>query len=74
MIFFDENDEEEQILEKRDKKSKLMAYFDFIDENTDVEFLYPEMPKYCTWNSKLGKWQLRKKPRKKQSVRTDVSG
>nr|CAD2177072.1 unnamed protein product [Meloidogyne enterolobii] len=61
IIYFEENDDSETLIKKSKKKSKLMAYFEFFQENPSCErFLYTEIPKFCTWNSKTQKWQLRK--------------
>ena len=62
MIYFNEDDEEEAIIEKRDKKSKLLAYFEYLKENPDQpRFLYPETPKFCVWDAGKGKWKTRKR-------------
>nr|CAD2197831.1 unnamed protein product [Meloidogyne enterolobii] len=61
LIYFEEDDDNEKILKKCESKSKLMAYFEFLKSSpTFPKCLYTEIPKYCVWNNKDNKWQLRK--------------
>jgi hypothetical protein len=48
IIFFEENDNIEKITTKISKKNKLMAYFEYLNKNSNQNYLYVEMPKYCT--------------------------
>lgn len=60
LIYCDVDADESEIEDKIQKTSKLDAYYKFMEENPDVNFLYTDMPEKCTWHNKKGEWKLRK--------------
>ena len=64
IINVDKECDADNIQDKMQKDSKLIAYFKFMKSNPNCRILYPDMPEYCTWNDKTAKWSFRKTTKK----------
>jgi hypothetical protein len=69
IVYFDPQAPIEEIQEKSEKPSPLEAYFNFFTEFPNHEFketngkrfLYSEMPKFCTYDFRKGRWKYPRK-------------
>lgn len=57
-VFIEQQDDREHIIDKMQRDSKLLAYFNFMRLNPTLNILYPDMPRHCTWSK--NSWKLRK--------------
>jgi hypothetical protein len=60
IVYVDNEADDEDLQIKAEKKSTLLAYFEYMQKNPDKNYLYGDMPEFCTWNSTKGVWTDRK--------------